>query len=192
MTKKTNLPNPSNSNLDDYNLLFEFGVDRKRRIITISEDIEPPLFNIVSGAVSLMEADSLLEPITVRINSYGGSIYEALAVIGLLKYSPCAIITEGYGAIMSAAGMIFVSGTTKKISKHAWFMWHEMSFETGGKLSQITEEAKHSKKEMDTICDFMAAHTKKPASFWKKNGKIKDLYFNAEEALAVGIADELI
>ena len=63
--------------------------------------------------------------ITIRLHSEGGSVYEALAIVGRIEKCKCQIITEGYGAIMSAATLILASGDKRRISRLAWFMVHE-------------------------------------------------------------------
>lgn len=175
----------------DIDTIFDYGVNIPDRIITISDDIEAVLFHIVDSALSIMESIND-KPITIRINSFGGEIYSALGIIGRIKNCKCQIITEGYGAIMSSAGFIFVAGSIRKISKYAWFMFHEMSFSSDGKLKENDEVLKQSKKEMKFIYQYMADHSKKSVDFWKKLCKKGDTHFNASESLLIGVADEII
>ena len=44
--------------------------------------------------------------ITIKINSYGGDVYTALAIVGRMLESKCLLQTKGYGKIMSAATII--------------------------------------------------------------------------------------
>ena len=81
---------------------FGKGVNFQQRIIQITGPIEPGLFDKVDAAMTVLEEDSR-KAITIRINSEGGAVYEAMAIVGRLTKSSCQIITEGYGAVWSAA-----------------------------------------------------------------------------------------
>jgi hypothetical protein len=69
--------------------------------------------------------------VTIKINSPGGSTYDAMAIIGRIRSAKCYIVTEGYGQIMSAASLILASGRKRRINKYAFLMWHEASYGVG-------------------------------------------------------------
>src|SRR4051812_7142651 len=112
------IPKKKKLNLDDETYLdFTFkGINLRARSITITEEIDYKWFIEVDAAMSEFEAQSS-KPVTIKISSQGGNVYDALAIVGRLKRSKCMIVTEGYGSIMSAATLIFASGNTRKISK---------------------------------------------------------------------------
>lgn len=170
---------------------FDHGVNFKERIINIVGEIDEDTFNLVDAALTEMESQSKKD-ITVKINSEGGSTYQAMAIIGRIKESKCGIVTKGYGAVMSAATLILASGTRKRtISSDACFMWHEASYGLEGRHSEIKNTVNQVEKEERYWADRMAECTSKDSHFWLTNGVGKDAYFDAKQLLEMGVVDEL-
>ena len=119
-------------------------------------------------------------------------MYEAIAIVGRMKASPCVIVTEGYGMVMSAATMLLAAGTLRKVSKYCWFMHHESAYQVGGRHSEIKAYVAQAEKEELVWAQWMAELTKKKAAFWQQTGTHIDAYFTAEQLVKLGVADELI
>ena len=172
---------------------FEKHVNFEDRIIRLTGEIDEEKYNLVDSAMTEFERRGR-SAVTVRINSEGGCTYQAMAIVGRLTSSKCDIITEGYGAIMSAATLILACGkeTKRRISKYSWFMWHEASYEYSGRVSEHDAQLKQVKKEESFWCENMAKITKKPIKFWKENGVGIDTYYTPEQLVALGVADEII
>lgn len=170
--------------------LFERGVNFRNRVITITGEISDDTFSLIDSAMTELEAQSR-KAVTVRINSGGGSVYDALAIVGRLKDSPCMVITEGYGCVMSAATVILASGDKRRISQYSWFMHHESVYEAEGRHSQMKALVKQSEREEEQWSQTMASFTKKTASFWSKTGAHLDAYFSPNELLEFGVVDEV-
>jgi len=149
--------------------LFEYGVNFKERIITISEEIGEGSFDLVDAALQEMESLNK-KPITIRIKSPGGSVYEAIAIVGRIKSSPCPIITEGYGMVMSAATMLLSAGTKRRVSRYTWFMHHESAYSVGGRHSEVKAYVAQAEREEQVWAVWMAELTKKNARFWASKG----------------------
>ena len=60
--------------------LFDQGVNFVDRVIQINEEIDAHSFAFIDAALSELERASK-KTITIRINSPGGSVYDALAMI---------------------------------------------------------------------------------------------------------------
>ena len=100
------------------------------------------------------------------INSTGGNVNEAFAIIDLLEMIPNPIITINIGRADSCAGIIFIHGNERLMAKHAQFQFHTLSsnFEKGSistidlathtsniqKLSNITQEFLLKKTKLPT------------------------------------------
>jgi ATP-dependent protease ClpP protease subunit len=171
--------------------LLEHGINFRDRIITIKEEIDSDLFGKIDAALSEMESDNR-RAITIRINSEGGSVYDALAIVGRLKSSKCRIITVGFGAVMSAATLILACGDERIMSDIAWFMHHESQYAVEGSHSQVVDAVAQAEKEENQWAAAMESYSKKDAKFWRKVAKDKNAYFTAQELLDMGVIDELI
>lgn len=169
---------------------FDRGVNFKDRTITITGPIETPWFDIVDAAMTEFERGSK-KGVTVKIFSEGGSVYEALAIVGRLKKSKCHVVTEGYGCIMSAATIILACGDSRRMSEYATFMHHESSYEVGGRHSEIKNYVVHAEREERLWSKWMAEMSNKDQDFWLEFGKHLDKFFFAHECLEHGVIDEV-
>lgn len=172
--------------------LFDYGVDFQRRTIKITGDIDQETFNLIDSAMTEMEAESKAA-ITIKVDSPGGEVYQAMAIVGRLRESKCQIVTKGYGAVMSAATLILASGDKRSISKHAWFMHHESSYGADGKHSEIKALVVQTEREEKQWAKLMAEFSNETASenFWLERGVGVDAYFSAQDLLKLGVVDEL-
>ena len=62
--------------------------------------------------------------LTLYINSSGGNLYDAFALIDIMRASKLPIDTVGIGAVMSAAFLIFVCRRKRFISPNTSIMCH--------------------------------------------------------------------
>lgn len=197
MAKRKNKNNKSDNEilLEKKKLILEYGlehgIDFENRIIRISGDIEDGNFDLLDFALTNMEAESR-KAITIRISSPGGSVYEALSMIGRIQASKCQIITEGYGQIMSAAVLLLACGNKRRISQYSWFMHHESSMIVGGSTSELKEELDQMEREERTWCTWMEQFSGRDKDFWFNAAQKKNFYLSAQECLDTGIVDEVI
>lgn len=171
--------------------LLEHGINFRDRIITITNEIDSDEFLRIDAALSEMESDSR-KSVTIRINSPGGTVYDALAIVGRITNSKCKIITEGYGHVMSAATLILACGDERKLSKFAWFMCHEASYAVDGKHTDIKRAVLQAEKEEQHWSKWMEEFSNKDSKFWQKVASEQDTYYSASELLELGIVDEII
>lgn len=175
-----------------YTLLFERGVDFENRVIRINGEINDEVFDLVDTGMTIMEKQGRGN-IIIRINSDGGEVYSALAIVGRLKKSKSVkIITEGYGRIMSAATLILACGDKRRISQYAFFMHHEAAYDAGDlKLSSMKHQLAQWEAEEKFWAEKMAEFTEKDANWWAKQGVGQDAYFSPEQLLDFGVVDEI-
>lgn len=181
---------------------FEQGVDFDNRIIRLTGtigtssgpfDMEDTFcnFDILDAALTEMEKSSE-DPIIVRINSGGGSVYEALAMVGRIKASSCKIITEAYGHCMSAATLLLACGDERKVSKYCISMFHQSSYGIQGSHEEIKEEVAQMEREEKLWAKWISELSTKDERFWKNKVKKKNMYLTAEEMLSWGVVDAII
>lgn len=168
---------------------FENGINLKSRTIQLVGEIDYQKFELVDAALTELDRYNNKQ-ITVRINSEGGSVYDALAIIGRLRNSKSRIITEGYGCIMSAATLILASGDKRKVAKEAWFMHHESAYGFDGKYSEHAHYLAQKEREEEQWSNLMSELTFKDKNFWRRAGTL-DSYFTAEELKEYGVVDEI-
>jgi ATP-dependent protease ClpP protease subunit len=76
----------------------------------------------------------------IYINSMGGDLYTTLQFLRVMAESDAHIITSVEGACMSAATMIFLSGSEFQVTPHSLFMFHNYSAGTFGKGGEMYDQ----------------------------------------------------
>lgn len=133
--------------------------------------------------------------LTLYINSSGGDLYQAFALIDIMKWSKYPIRTIGIGSIMSAAFLIFASGTKgmRLIAPNTGIMCHQFSDSQEGKYHDIKAQAVESehcnRKMLDILKD---ATGLTPAKIKAKLLPPSDVYLTAEELLNLSVADAIL
>lgn len=176
---------------EQYLSQLEGGVDLKNRRIRLTGPIEEGDFDYIDATLTMLENESN-RGITLRINSPGGDVYEALAIVGRLSSSKCKITTEVYGHCMSASVLILASGDKRRMSSYSWLMHHKSSYGLQGSHDMIVKEVNQMKREEKVWAKWMEELTAKKAEYWEKSAEHKNLYLTAEQCLEFGVIDEII
>lgn len=175
----------------DYSV--NYGINIRDRVIRLTGEVDEDMFSKVDSAMDEMERENN-KGVIVRINCMGGHPYDALAIVGRLQHTSVRqIITEAYGAVMSAATLILACGDKKRMSRYAWFMHHVSNYDVKGSHTHIKETVKQAEVEEEQWAKAMAEFTgeKYDYKFWKRVGSKNDFFLSAEQALKYGVIDEI-
>ncbi len=154
----------------------------------VPEDIENPESKeiLVARSISMM------------VSTHGGAasdMFSILDVMEMVKERTCYIETYGIGKVMSAGVPILAAGTPgkRKVGKNCRIMLHNVMAGTGGTIFSMENELEEIKWVQERYIETLANYTKLTPSKIKKLLKTqKDVYISAEEAIKMGIADEII
>ncbi|MAH51542.1 hypothetical protein CMI37_37345 [Candidatus Pacearchaeota archaeon] len=133
------------------------------------------------------------QPIKIYIDSYGGAVYQCFGLLGVMDKSETPIHTVVTGAAMSCGFMILISGHKRFGYAHSTPLYHQVSSGFYGKIKDMEEHLKESKrlqKKIEALTLERTSISKKKLTEILKN-KI-DWYMSAEEALALGVIDGII
>ncbi len=138
--------------------------------------------------------------IVVDLFSFGGSVFDALAMVALFEdQQRIGKIVEirARGIVASAGLIIMMSGTPgyRYIDRLSWVMFHEMQsfkFFSIESVSDQEEQAKINRKIQDSINKYVTAKTKLSPERLSELIRKKELWCNAQEAINYGFADKLI
>ena len=130
--------------------------------------------------------------IDVRINSYGGSVADGIAIHNALQRQEAAVHVHIDGVAVSIASLIAMAGDTVTIADNALFMVHAPWGEFPGNSKELREHA----DVLDIYADAMSA------SYVAKSGQSKDdimslltdgknHWYTAAEAVEAGFADQI-
>ena len=170
-----------------------------RNLVLSGEISEESAQNIIQHINDINEDDHTQsgerEPICLKINSIGGSMYDGFAIIGAIESSLTPVYTCGYGTIMSMALPILLSGHKWFAHRLTSFMYHECldTFGHYEKVSILKENLEETERVMDIYDDYILSKT----SFTQKQlDKVKkgkyDWYFDTDDALKYKVIDQVI
>lgn len=137
-------------------------------------------------------------PIAMMVSTHGGvasDMFSILDIMDMVKERTCDIETFGIGKVMSAGVPILAAGTKgkRKVGRNCRIMLHNVMAGTGGTIFSMENELEEIKWVQERYIETLANYTKLTPSKIKKLLKTqKDVYISAEEAIKMGIADEII
>ena len=133
--------------------------------------------------------------LTLIINSPGGEVHSAFALIDTMKGSAIPIRTIGIGMIASCGILTFMAGTKGRrvITPNTSILSHQYSWGSTGKEHELFARV----REFELSTERMLEHYKKCTGLTEK--KIReillppeDVWLSAEEAVKYGIADKIV
>ena len=133
--------------------------------------------------------------LTLYVNSTGGDLYQAFALIDVMNTSDYPIRTIGIGTVMSAAFLIVAAGTKKEryVSQNTSCMCHQFSSGTDGKYHDLKAEMKETEFLNAKMVDVLVEATGKVPSYVKKRLlPPTDVYMTAHEMIEHGAADYIL
>lgn len=128
--------------------------------------------------------------ITLSINSPGGSVFDALAIYNAVKQHPAKVTVKVLGLAASAASLVTMAGDKIVMPENAFMMIHNPMAGFFGNADAM--------REMADVIDKIGASL--VATYAQRTGqaedKIRELlaaetWLDAQEALALGFADEI-
>tara|TARA_R110000824_G_scaffold159184_3_gene333407 strand:+ start:2394 stop:3029 length:636 start_codon:yes stop_codon:yes gene_type:complete len=130
-------------------------------------------------------------PINLHINSYGGSVFAGFSSVDYILQSKIPVTTIIDGCAASAATIMSVVGSHRKINKNAFMLVHQLSSGMWGKYEELKDDMKNSEILMKRLREIYEERTKIPSK--KLNELLKhDLWWDAETCLKYGLVDEII
>lgn len=130
--------------------------------------------------------------INVRINSYGGSVTDGLAIYNALKRNKAKTQVYVDGVAISMASYIAMAGDSIVMAANAQMMIHAPWGVAIGNAAQLREQADLLDRYAQAMADAYAGRSgKKRADVMALLTDGKDHWFSADEAVAEGFATEI-
>jgi ATP-dependent Clp protease protease subunit len=133
------------------------------------------------------------KPIEIYIDSYGGAVYQCFGLLGVMDKSVTPVHTIVTGAAMSCGFMILISGHKRFGYEMSTPLYHQVSSSSRGKVQDLEENLQETKRLQQKIEEITLQRTTISKKKLKEILKNKvDWYMTAEEALALGVIDEIV
>jgi ATP-dependent Clp protease, protease subunit len=177
---------------------YEHHSEDESRTVYLVGDIDEELIRSAVERITVLSEKKPKKPITLIINTYGGNVDDTFMLYDLMKYIPTPIHTVGLGKIMSAGCLLLAAGVKgkRKMGRNARVMYHCGWEYTGGTIFEMRANLQAFERQEAMYDQRFAEETsltiEQVEALYDKNGPTSDHYLTAEQALQLGIVDELI
>lgn len=173
-----------NSSYDLYSLLL------KERIIMLTGEIDDTLSEIVCSELIFLNAKDQELPISIYIDSPGGSVTAGMAIYDVMKAIEAPIKTIGLGLYASMAAFLLSSGDKgyRYAYPNAEIMIHQPIGQTQGQVSDLEIMTKRFISLKNKLNSILASNTNKSLEEIEKDTD-RDNFLTADEAIEYGLID---
>ncbi len=163
------------------------------RTMIISQGIDAQLAKNLYSMLILLEKDDTEKPITVIINSQGGSADSGFGIYDMLKFIKPPIVTITAGLCASAAIIIYLAGDKGKrfALPNARFLLHQPSTSAVGPASDLEITANQILKIRDQFNSIIANETGNDVKKVTKDAN-RDFWLTAKEAVDYKLVSKII
>jgi ATP-dependent Clp protease protease subunit len=170
---------------DDHNRVYRF--------------MGPVTSQSVGNCCAKLTEWSRLDPgcnIEIVFSSPGGSIFDGFVLFDFVRSLSAAghhITTGCLGMAASMAGVLLQMGDTRWVGREALVMIHRAAFGISGKSYEVEDEVDLVKRLEQRIIDIYVTKSegRLTAAKIRKNWDRRDWWLSSEEALALGVVDEV-
>ncbi|ROT39886.1 ATP-dependent Clp protease proteolytic subunit [Sodiomyces alkalinus F11] len=172
----------------------------QERIVCLNGAIDDTVSASIVAQLLWLESDGPEKPITLYINSPGGSVSSGLAIYDTMTYIKSPVSTVCLGAASSMAALLLTGGEAGKryALPHSSVMIHQPLGGTQGQASDILIYANQIQRVRAKINKIMQYHLNKSVGHERydidqvNDMMERDKYLSAEEAKEIGVIDEIL
>ena len=165
----------------------------KDRIIFIGGEVEDDMANLVIAQLLFLQNENADADISVYINSPGGVITAGMAIYDTMQFVGCTVRTYCLGQAASMAAVLLAAGTkgSRYVLPNSRILIHQPMGGARGTATDISIQAEEILRMRQRLNEILAQHTGQPVERIEKDVD-RDHFMGAEEAVAYGLADQII
>lgn len=130
------------------------------------------------------------KPIQLFINSFGGSVYDGLSLVDIIKQSKTPVHTISIGSSMSMGFWIYLAGHKRYVGENATLMFHDISTCVWDKVEGIKQELSECLRLQKIICsEVTSTSLVKQETLNDYLTHKAEWYIPADEAIKLKLAD---
>ena len=162
------------------------------RIIFLGTEIDDTVANVIIAQLLYLSSQDPEAPITMYLNTPGGSVYDGLAIYDTMQYIPNEVHTVCTGLAASMGSVLLCAGEKGKrfALPHSRIMIHQPLGGAHGQASDIAITAKEILKLKSELYQIIADHSGKTMKQIEKDAD-RDHWLTAKEAVAYGMIDDI-
>lgn len=163
------------------------------RILYLGTPIDDGVANAVIAQLIHLESDNPDAPISVYLNSPGGSITSMLAIYDAMQFVRPRVETTCVGQAVATAAVLLAGGAPghRQILPHGRVVLHQPAAEGRGAIPDLILEAEEVERTRSLLEELLAAHTGRSAEQVREDTE-RDLVLTPERAVEYGIVDSVL
>lgn len=176
--------------------LVQYYEGLSKRIFYITDEIDEDTTSLVTIPLLAADNDGTLDPITIYINTPGGSVHDGFTLVSAIQKlkSPTQVIVLGYAYSMGA--LILMAGynnpnVTQKCYPFSTALMHGGSQLIAGSNSAVKDYFYFQERFEKRISDFVISHSKMSKEEYDKVDR-HELYYDSDQMLELGLVDEIL
>jgi ATP-dependent Clp protease protease subunit len=165
----------------------------KDRIIFIGGEIEDDMANLIIAQLLFLQNENAEADISIYVNSPGGVITSGMAIYDTMQFVGCPVATYCLGQAASMAAVLLAAGTKGKrfVLPNSRILIHQPLGGARGTATDISIQAEEILRMRSRLNEILAHHTGQPVAKIEEDVD-RDRFMSAEEAVAYGLADQII
>jgi len=167
----------------------------KARVITISQAIDDKVATRVITELLMLEADDADKPITVFVNSPGGSVTSGFAIYDMMRFvtPPVRVVCAGLCASIAVVILMGADKANRLALPNTRLLIHQplIGGTVYGPASDLEITANELLKTRAKINALLAAETGQPLPRLEGDTQ-RDYWLTAEEAVEYGLIDRIV
>jgi len=164
----------------------------RERIVFIGTVVDDNLASLIMAQLLYLQGEDPLEPISMYINSPGGSVTAGLAVYDTMQYIQPEMHTWCIGQAASIAAVLLASGEPghRYALPYSRVLIHQPWGQMAGQATDIQIQAEEILRLREWVNNILSEVTGQPLDKIQRDTE-RDYYMNAEQALEYGIIDSI-
>jgi ATP-dependent Clp endopeptidase proteolytic subunit ClpP len=166
-----------------------------RRTYTFYSRVEEESVRACMATLTSWSSKAPGAPLTIIFNSPGGAVHDGLALFDFLRHLRVTghhLTTIALGRAASMGAVLLQAGDRRVIGSNAFVMLHEVSNGASGKVSEIEESVELSKRLQKRLLTILADRSTLTVQQIQRKWSRRDWWLDAEEAVLLGFADEML
>lgn len=175
-------------------------IERYRNLILSSTINSDTVNEIIKNIMEINYDDDIKEseykdwerkPIFLFINSYGGVVYDGLALVDVIKRSKTPVYTVCVGSCMSMGLWIWLSGAKRIIGENATLMFHDVANWSYDKTEGLKQELNEALRLQEMVINEITSKSLVKEDVLKDYITRKaEWYIPSSTAIELKLADE--
>lgn len=170
---------------DDTNIYFYSDITSSSALALIRKLNEVDSILVAERTV---RKDGGKSPIQLHINSGGGNVLDALAIVDHMQCLVSPVHTYAEGVVASAATMIYIASEKRYAYPSTFFLMHPVEMWFTGTHLQLDDLVEFKNKLLDRVVKIYVRHTFMSEGAIKDRFK-RDSWLDVDEAVALGMVD---